>query len=75
MIELAPEQVARLRAAVAREQTAYWRRMFWEPARSKKELERRERNWFWWGSVGWQAEMASRGIWLQKERSFAHERT
>lgn len=71
MTELTPEQLAGLHAAVARDQTPYWRRMFWEPARTKKELERRERNLFWWGSVGWQAEMATRGIGLQKERSLA----
>jgi hypothetical protein len=67
-------EAARLRAAIAREQTSHWRRLVWEPARTKKELDRRERLWFWWGSIGWQAELASRGFWLQKERSFANER-
>jgi hypothetical protein len=67
-------EAARLRAAIARDQTSHWRRLFWEPARTKKELERRERMWFWWGSTGWQAEMATRGVWLQKEHTFANER-
>jgi len=67
-------QAARLRAAIARSQTQHWRNLFWQPAPTKKELDRRESLWFWWGSVGWQAEMASRGNWLQKQRSFANER-
>jgi hypothetical protein len=62
---------ARLRAAVARDQTAYWRKALFQPARTKKELDRYERLWFWWGSIGWQAEMAARGMWLQREQSFA----
>jgi hypothetical protein len=75
MSVLTDEQVARLRAAIAREQTAHWRLLFWEPARTKKELSRRERNWFYWGSVGWQAEVAARGLRRQREGSLAHERS
>ena len=62
---------ARMRAAIARDQTAHWRRLFWQPARTKRELENRERLWFWWGSIGWQAELAARGVNLSAERSFA----
>jgi hypothetical protein len=65
---------ARMRAAIARDQTSHWRRLFWEPARTKKELDRRERMWFWWGSIGWQAEMASRGISTHLEQSWARGR-
>ena len=61
----------RLRAAIARDQTKHWRRLFWEPAPTKRELDRRESLWFWWGSTGWQAEMAARGVGLMAERSFA----
>ena len=68
------EQAARLRAAIARDQTTHWRRLFWQVAPTKKELDRRERNWFWWGSIGWQAELAARGIPISRERSFARER-
>ena len=63
-------QAWRMRAAIARDQTSHWRRLFWEPARTKAELERRERLWFFWGSLGWQAENQAR--W--KERSNVHER-
>jgi hypothetical protein len=62
---------ARLRAAVARDQAAHWRRLLWEPARSKKELDKRERLWFWWGSIGWQAGLAARGVTISAEKSFA----
>jgi hypothetical protein len=68
---------ARLRAAIAKDQTVNWRRLFWEPAqpaRTKKELDRRERLWFWWGSTGWQAELAARGVTISAERSFARGR-
>jgi hypothetical protein len=65
---------ARMRAAIARDQTSHWRRLFWEAAPTKKELDRRERLWFWWGSIGWQAGLAARGIWLQREKSFARGR-
>jgi len=61
---------SRMRAAIARDQTQHWRRLFWQPARGKKELDRRERLWFWWGSIGWQAELASRGVMTQLERSW-----
>jgi hypothetical protein len=63
-----------MRAAIARDQTSHWRHLFWEPAQTKKELDRRERLWFWWGSTDWQAQMAARGLWLIRERSFANER-
>ncbi len=62
---------ARLRAAIARDQTVHWRRLFWQPAFTKKELEKRERLWFWWGSIGWQAELAARGVTISAEKSFA----
>jgi hypothetical protein len=65
---------SRMRAAIARDQTQHWRRLFWQPARSKKELDRRERLWFWWGSIGWQAEMAARGVMTQREQSYARGR-
>jgi hypothetical protein len=42
-------EAARLRAAVARDQAAHWRRLLWEPARTKKQLDKRERLWFWVG--------------------------
>lgn len=60
-----------LRAAIAKDQTVHWRRLFWQPAPTKKELDRRERLWFWWGSIGWQAEQAFRGRWPGREQSFA----
>jgi len=65
---------SRMRAAIARDQTQHWRRLFWQPARTKKELDRRERLWFWWGSIGWQAELASRGVPTQLEQSWARGR-
>jgi hypothetical protein len=65
---------ARVRAAIARDQTSHWRRLFWEVAPSKKELNRREGLWFWWGSIGWQAEMAARNPSLQPERGYARGR-
>ena len=58
----------RMRAAIARDQTQHWRRLFWAPAKTKKELERRETMWFWWGSIGWQAEVAARTLARQAER-------
>ena len=68
------EEASRLRAAIARDQTRYWLHMFWQPAKTKRELDRRERNWFWWGSIGWQAQLAARGVLLKLERSWANER-
>ena len=68
------QQASRLRAAVARDQTSHWRRLFWEPARTKRELDRRERLWFWWGSTGWQAELEARGVNVRLEKSWANER-
>jgi hypothetical protein len=65
---------ARLRAAIAKDQTVHWRGRFWEPARTKKELDLRERLWFWWGSTGWQAELAARGVTISAKRSFARGR-
>ncbi len=67
-------EAARLRAAIARAQTQHWRHLFWQPAPTKKELERRESMWFWWGSIGWQAELAARGVGLDREKGFAHAR-
>jgi hypothetical protein len=64
----------RMRTAIARDQTSHWRRLFWEVAPSKKELNRRESMWFWWGSIGWQAEMAARHPSLLPERGYAHGR-
>ncbi len=64
-------EASRIRAAIARDQTQHWRRLFWQPARTKKELEQREKLWFWWGGIGWQAELASRGVPTQLERSWA----
>jgi hypothetical protein len=64
-------EASRMRAAIARDQTRHWRQLFWQPARTKKELDRRERLWFWWGSTGWQAELASRGVPIQLEQSWA----
>ncbi len=68
------KETARMRAAIARDQTVHWRRAFWQTAPTKKELDRRERLWFWWGSIGWQAELAARGVWTQREQSFARGR-
>jgi hypothetical protein len=67
-------EVARLRAAIARDQTRYWARVFWQTAPTKKELDRRERNWFWWGGTGWIAEQAAHGRWLTRDQSFARGR-
>ena len=61
---------ARLRAAIARDQTVHWRRLFWQSARTKKELDRRERLWFWWGSTGWFAQLAARGVTISAEKTF-----
>ncbi|HVC76221.1 MAG TPA: hypothetical protein VND96_06865 [Candidatus Micrarchaeaceae archaeon] len=66
--------VARQRAAIARDQNTHWRKALFQPAKTKKELDRCERLWFWWGGIGWQAEMAVRGLWLQRERSVARVR-
>jgi len=68
------EDAARLRAAIAKDQTVHWGRLFWQPARTRKELEKRERLWFWWGSIGWQAVLAARGVTISAERSFARGR-
>jgi hypothetical protein len=65
---------ARVRAAIAKDQTVHWRRLFWQPAPNKKELDRRERLWFWWGSTGWFAELAARGVTISAEKSFARGR-
>ena len=59
---------ARMRAAIARDQTQHWKRLFWAPAKTKKELARRETMWFWCGSIGWQAEVAARTLARQAER-------
>ena len=59
-------------AAIARDQTTHWPKVLFQPAKTKKELDRCERPW--WGSIGWQAEMAARGLWLQREQSFARVR-
>ncbi len=67
------EQAAKLRAAIARDQRLHWWRLFWEIAPTKRELERRERLWMWWGSVEFQARMAARGLTIGRERSFARE--
>jgi hypothetical protein len=67
-------EAARVRAAVARDQTTHWGRLLLEPAHTKKELDRRERLWFRWGSIRFQAQLATRGVWVQKEQSFANER-
>lgn len=74
MKALSITEAARLRAAIAREQTVHWRRAFWQTAPTKKELDRRERLWFWWGSIGWQAENAARGRWPTREQSFGRGR-
>ncbi len=65
-------EAARLRAAIARDQTSHWRQLFWEPARTKKELGRRESLWFWWGSNGWMAEREHHR--LKKENNLTNER-
>lgn len=67
-------EALRLRAAIAKDQTAHWRRLFWEPAPSKKEADRREWLWFWWRSTGLFAELSSRGLTISAERSFARGR-
>jgi hypothetical protein len=64
-------EAARLRAAIARDQTSHWRRLFWKPARTKRELERRERMWFWRGGIRFQSLMATRA---QVQRGFDNER-
>ena len=63
-------RIAKPLAIDAKDQTAHWRRLFWQPARTKKELSRRERLWFWWGSTGWFAELAARGVTISAEKSF-----
>jgi hypothetical protein len=64
----------RLRAAIARDQTTHWRRMFWAPARTKRELARREQLWFWWGGIGFLAEMEAKTLAKEKVRSGERER-
>ena len=64
----------RLRAAIAKDQTAHWRRLFWEPAPSKTEAQRREWLWFWWRSTGLFAELSPRSLTIPAERSFARGR-
>ena len=64
----------RLRAAIARDQTSHWRQLFWEPARSRKELDRRERLWHWWGSLGFFSEMQAKILAKEKARSGERER-
>jgi hypothetical protein len=64
----------RLRAAIARDQGRHWYRKLWEPARSRKELERRERLWFWWGGVGFFAQVQANTMDKAKARSGEHER-
>jgi len=48
--------------------------MFWEPARSRKELDRRERLWHWWGSVGFFSEMQAKILAKEKATSGERER-
>ena len=67
-------QVFRLRAAIARDQSKYWWRMFWKPAPSPKELDRRERLWMWWGSVGFIAQVNANTLAREADRSAQHER-
>lgn len=64
----------RLRAAIARDQTRHWRQKFWEPARSRKELDLRERLWHWWGSLGFFSEMQAKVLAKEKGRSAERER-
>lgn len=64
-------EVARLREVIARDQTVYWGRAFFQTAKTKKELDRRERNWFWWGGIGWQAHQASHSRWLMREQTLS----
>jgi hypothetical protein len=73
MSGLTYEQAARMRAAIARDQRLHWWRLFWESAPTKRELERRERLWMWWGSIEWAARQAARGVTISRERSFARE--
>ena len=58
----------RMRAAIARDQTQHWRRLFWAPAKTKKELARSETMWFRWGSIGCQTEVAARTLARQAKR-------
>jgi hypothetical protein len=64
----------RLRAAIARDQTRHWGRLFWQPAPTRRELDRRERLWFWWGGVGFFAEVQARTLATEKARSVERER-
>lgn len=64
----------RLRAAIARDQTIHWRQMFWTPARTRRELSRREQLWFWWGGVGFFSEMQAKTLAKEKARSDERER-
>ena len=73
MNELAFEHTAKLRSAIAKDQRLHYWRLFCEPVLTRRELERRERMWMWWGGIEWQARMAARGLPISKERSFARE--
>jgi len=64
----------RLRAAIAKDQTAHWRRIFWDPAPSKREAQRREYLWFWWRCTVLFAELSFRSLTIPAERSFARGR-
>ena len=51
-----------LRAAIARDQTRSWWTAVWETAPTRSVLTHREQAWMWWGSTGFQAEMAAKSF-------------
>ena len=69
----ARDEVARLRAVIARDQAAHWRRLLWEPAFTKKEVDRRESLWIWWGNTAWATRLALRGEAVSRDKGFARE--
>jgi hypothetical protein len=67
-------EASRIRHAIARDQTRHWWNLFCQLARTKKEVDRRERLWLWWGGVRFFAQLESRGVTSQLEKSWGRGR-
>ena len=65
------DEAARLRAAIARDQAAHWRRLLWEPTSTKREFDRRESLWIWWGNTAWATRLALRGGAVSRDKGLS----
>ena len=67
-------EAARIRHAIARDQRQRWWDLWWQPAPTKRESDRRERLWFRWRVISFQSELATRSARTQEEHSLGNER-